>query len=131
MLRAGGPRGLACARAHVQQRQLLHANSCSGRHQGGSLVAWAAQGPTRRAACTTTRRHCTILSAVYRQTGRPVFIKAFQKATTTSHRMDKMRQEQAVLQAAGTACCPGVVRLLETLDDSLAYYTVLEALPGA
>lgn len=74
-------------------------------------------------------RNATILGAVDRYTGRPVAIKLFPKTTTTSFKLQKMQREVAVLKA--TSGIPGVVKLLNVIEDAVNYYTVLEALPGS
>jgi len=40
-----------------------------------------------------------------------------------------MQREVAVLKA--TSGIPGVVKLLNVIEDAVNYYTVLEALPGS
>ncbi|KAF5841916.1 kinase-like domain-containing protein [Dunaliella salina] len=73
-------------------------------------------------------RNSTILAATDRATGRPVAIKVFMKETTTSFKLQKMHRETSVLKT--TSGIPGVVRLLNVLEDQNSYYTILEALPG-
>eukprot|EP00200_Dunaliella_tertiolecta_P003152 CAMPEP_0202342014 /NCGR_PEP_ID=MMETSP1126-20121109/2758_1 /ASSEMBLY_ACC=CAM_ASM_000457 /TAXON_ID=3047 /ORGANISM="Dunaliella tertiolecta, Strain CCMP1320" /LENGTH=454 /DNA_ID=CAMNT_0048932905 /DNA_START=56 /DNA_END=1419 /DNA_ORIENTATION=- len=73
-------------------------------------------------------RNSTILAATDRATGRPVAIKVFLKETTTSFKLQKMQRETSVLKT--TSGIPGIVRLLNVLEDQTSYYTILEALPG-
>ena len=73
-------------------------------------------------------RNATILGAIDRASGRPVAIKVFLKQTTISIKLERMQREVAVLRT--TSSIPGIVKLLEVLEDDTSYYTVLEALPG-
>lgn len=73
-------------------------------------------------------KNASVLEGTDRTTKRPVIIKAYAKQGMTAVKREKVEREVAVLKA--TAGCPNVVRLLNTVDDPLYHYTVLESVPG-
>jgi len=73
-------------------------------------------------------RNAAILEGTDRTTKRPVMIKAYAKQGMSVTKREKMERELAVLKAAAGA--PGVVKLVNSLEDATHHYTVLEAVPG-
>ncbi|KAJ9527464.1 hypothetical protein QJQ45_025788, partial [Haematococcus lacustris] len=69
-----------------------------------------------------------VSEAVDKTSKRPVIIKAFLKQGMTQVKREKMLRENAMLKAANGV--PGVVRLLNVLDDTQYEYHVLEYVPG-
>lgn len=73
-------------------------------------------------------RSATLLQAVDRKTSRPVMIKAFAKHNMAVTKREKLDREVQLLKLA--AACPGVVKYLNSVEDSTHLYTVLEHVPG-
>ncbi|GFH21616.1 protein kinase domain-containing protein, partial [Haematococcus lacustris] len=74
------------------------------------------------------RRKATIYEGIDRCSKRPVIVKAFSKQGMTQVKHEKMLRESSMLKVASEV--PGVVRLLNVVEDTQSEYHILEYVPG-
>ncbi|GFH14049.1 hypothetical protein HaLaN_10024 [Haematococcus lacustris] len=74
------------------------------------------------------RRKATIYEGIDRCSKRPVIVKAFSKQGMTQVKHEKMLRESSMLKVASEV--PGVVRLLNVVEDTQSEYHILEYVPA-
>ncbi|KAJ9509775.1 hypothetical protein QJQ45_011623 [Haematococcus lacustris] len=73
-------------------------------------------------------KKATIYEGIDRCSKRPVIVKAFTKQGMTQGKHEKMIRESSMLKVASEV--PGVVRLLNVVEDTQSEYHILEYVPG-